>query len=562
MDKNEIAIYAVIAVVIIAAVAFLLRGSFAQSYGVSVRLSQSATSAHLYPYQSTEYVINITNTGNNRINDLLVGFYLNGQELSANTISIPAGQSVQLIRNYTYLGPGRYGFQAVADPGGVLDIRDRNATSSSVSVNVSTPETPNVYSSIPNNNIRSTQSFTFDGTGGLGISTIAGRYDITLLDEMLGPSNQIMGKVFENVYPYTANAYGAYAQYSNGSEAYAAWIQGTLTPQMVRIVVSSFGKRFSYSGYGMNYSRISNTTSICTGYSNGWTKVYSYYNATNPGTCATMAESTYVPYESNILVNAASDNALRHYQSGLFYTNSIILGSSLGYSSGNLSATNIFEIDYGMFISTITKLSSTRNTLAFSNSTCYGLSYSENGVNVCSYVLQPVGIVNSTLPYGLVNSTYLASNYSINMYSLVNNTQLLAAHYNAANLFGRLGVNESSVKWGLAFKNSCMFSNSSIGCKYVNFTINNTAYINLTNRNTNPIRINTLGCMISPGFPNESINMTVGPGSSIKLAEPCSLLEVPITAAQYDFTLLLNYTYLNQTHVAAGVLNVTNPGYV
>jgi len=82
-DYKELAIYAVIAVAVVVAVVFvvssgLLSKLFSSSYNVRVTLSQTGGSATVYPYQTSQFTINVTNNGNAAIQNLLVGFYLPG----------------------------------------------------------------------------------------------------------------------------------------------------------------------------------------------------------------------------------------------------------------------------------------------------------------------------------------------------------------------------------------------------------------------------------------------------------------------------------------------------
>ncbi len=559
---KEIAIYIILAIVVVAVVVFVLSsGLFKSSYDIRVTLSQENTGI-LYPYQTSHYTINITNRGHRTVSNLLIGYYLDGIEQNTTTVSIPPGQSVVMVKNYTYPTAGPYTFEASADPGHILDIVNRNYSQSSVTTNVTPATLPDVYTSIPNTNITGTQSFTVDEGGVIGSAAIAQRYNISLINKLFLPAEGISTKIFENSYPFTANVYGAYAAYSDNTVAYTAWFQGTVTPQIISTIISSFGPKVrTISGNQglMSYAPINGTTSMCTFYSGGWTKIIAYYNASMPSTCVNIASDTYSSYESALLTGLIKENTnLTHYQSGFFYTNSSILGSALTYSMLNLTATNIFENNYGIFISSIKRLAYSINVSSFNDSTCYGLIYSSNGIGVCSYII-PTRTGNYSLPYGLVNSSYVTGNYILNIYSLVNNTQLVAAHGNAANLMSRLGVNESSVMWNTVYQNTCAFDNQSIGCTYKGFSKpNTTAYFNITNNLPGSMIVNQLNCEISGGFKNVSVNATIAPNSSREFTQLCNTIPLSSTALQTSYMLILNYTYNNVTTILNGTLNVTN----
>jgi hypothetical protein len=561
-ELKELAMYGIIAAIVVAIVVILLSGSiFKTAYSINVRISQIGGNA-TYPYQTSHYIINITNNGGAPISNLLIGIYLGGVQQNTTKISIPAHQSITFLKNYTYTSPGTYEFEAVADPGHILNLANRTAAQSTAITNIVPPSLPNVYTSIPNSNITSTQSFTLDNDGIIASSAMAQRYNISIVNKFFGPADNISTKIFENGYPFIANVYGAYVKYDDNSIAYTAWLQGTINPQIVGIVISSFGpnvRKINESTGTVGYAIVANATSMCIFYSEGWTKIISYYNNSNPATCATFAANVYLANESITLINNVGNNPnLTHYKSGFLYTNSSILGSALAYDSYNLTATNIFSNNYGIFVSSIKRRGSPINLSNISNSTCYGLIANLNGTNVCSYVI-PTRQGNYSMPYGLVNSSYITGNYIINMYSLVNNTELIAAHSNAQNLMGRLGINESSLAWNPVYPDSCAFENQSIGCTLDTIQRSNyTAYFNITNRLPKSIRINTLNCEMLPGFQNVTINATIAPNSSMGFAQKCHIVAAPQSSLVTSFMLLLNYTYNNSAMILNGTLNASN----
>ena len=566
MENREIVIYGIIAAVVVISVvsALYLGGFIANSPSVMVTLLQIHTNI-IYPYQTSHYIINVTNTGHSAIDSMLVGFYLDGEPQNTSTVSIPAGKSALIHRNYTYASPGMYYFEAVADPGHLLGISNRNSSQSSITVNVTAPEIPDVYVSVPNANIAYTQSFHMSGSGALGEAAIADRYNISSINRMFGQAGapkSISAKIFENVYPYTANVYGTYVRYANNSSAYTAWLDGTVNPAIVGTVISSFGKKITplnISTGTIGFTALNGTTSMCTFYSEGWTKLVTYDNASGSGTCVGLSTNSYDPIEGNIIANAVTKNVmLFHYQSRLLYNSSIVLGSALAYSNKEITATNIFGLQYGIFTASIKKRQESLNTSSI-NATCNGLVYNVSNISVCSYVI-PTNTGNYSLPYGLVNSSYLTSNYIINVYSLVNNTQEIAAHDSAAHMFSLLDINESSVQWQEQYKNSCSIINSSIGCKLVSFNYsNNTAYLNITNRSSHQIKITGMNCELLPGFKGIAVNKTIQSNSSVDVEQYCNVVTVPTASGpQTSYTLAINYTYGNTTATATGFVNVTN----
>lgn len=197
METNKLMIYGIIILVIAVGVFFLLTSTLLKpGYSVNVKLTAISASKTLYPYQSSSFIMNVTNTGHNEIKNLLVVLYLNGVTQNTSTLTIPAGQSAIIKKNYTYPGSGIYIFQVKADPANVSDVLDRQQAQSAVEINVTPPELPNVFTSIPNTNITSVQSFTLNGNGELASSAIGQRYTVGDVNRLLGPSENITAKLY------------------------------------------------------------------------------------------------------------------------------------------------------------------------------------------------------------------------------------------------------------------------------------------------------------------------------------------------------------------------------
>ena len=565
-ELRELLIYAVIAVVIIAIVAVVLWGRvFKSTYNVDVSLTQFGP-VPVYPYQTSHFLINITNNGSSPMDNVLLGFYLNGSQISTNTISVPAKASIQVIRNYTYQEAGSYDFQAVIDPGHLVYILNRTRAQGTLIQSIMQPQTADVYTSIPNKNIVDTQTYTITGDGVYGSAEIAQRYDIAQFNKLFGPSEPISIKIFESLAPYIGYVNGAYAKYANNSIASTAWIQGTATPQLAKIIVSSFGISTRTLPNNVIFAATNRTTSMCMFYSGGWAKIITYDNASKKGTCSGIANNTFNSTQSQLFISTLkSDTNLTHYQSGFFYTNVTRLGSVLEYDRGNLTATNIFSDQYGFFFaSSVRQNRKPANVSALPNDTCYGLIYSSGNVNVCSVVIFTRN-ASMTLPFGMVNTSFISPNYMLNMYSLVNSSSLSAAHQNAARLISAIGVNSISASWTTGFKNGCSMENTStntFNCKFISFNYTGLgAVVNLTNNLGSPVKVNNIGCKLAAGYPNTTINDTIAPGKTLRAAFKCYSLPVPVASAVISYLISVNYTVQGANRLALGVLNITNQGY-
>lgn len=549
-----------VAVVIVALAAYLaMRSAQSRAYDLSVALAPNGAYGTLYPYQSENFTLTVKNGGTSPVTTP-VGFYVDGAQLSYGTYTIPAHGSISLYKNYTYKSYGTYLFNAKVDPAGVLNVADRNATSNTLAVGVTRPEIADVYTSIPNNGITYTVSFSMSGSGVYSMALLGGIYNIGYFNAVAGLDRNITSKALQDLYSYMASANGAYSDYANGTQSYIAWFGGTLTPKDINTVISSFGKNETSSENGtISYFRLTNTTSLCDEYVGGWTKMLEYSNASENLTCMGIMSSGHNDTLSTELINAIkASNTLTTLQSRFMYTNSTPLGNLLEYDGRNLSVSSVFQLSTppGLFISRIAKLSKPEQ---FATESCRGLVYTNNNINVCSSVMLTA---NGTAPssYDLIDSKMLTQNYSFDLFSFINSTYLVAAHANGARLIQSLGIAARSSQWKSTFSNACEFNSTVVGCNVSRFDyVNNTAYLNITDLTNTPLTINRMSCALLSGGSNAiSPGMTVEPNAAATVKVPCIYIPISGVAAVTQYGLKINYTIANAISVVNGTLNVTN----
>ena len=574
-EKNNNLLYG--AVVIIAVLVFvgaaIAVSSFSSAvYDVSVNLAASSAGT-LYPYQTTSFNITVTNNGGKEIVGLPLAFYINGGQNNYSKVTIPAHGSVSMLQNYTYIKPGGYLFTAAVHPGNVLSIANRAATRMSKAFAVENPEGADVYESVPNANITYTDSFTTSGTGLLTASLMGNLFSITSLVGINGPGGGILESAYKDLYPYVSVANGAYSVYSNGSASYVIWMEGEATPQALAQIVSSFNKKIGTRGSGSNtiiYATLNNATSLCSYYQGGWTKIIEFYNATKGGSCLGFAANGYSPTEGNALVTALRStrlgtvltanqlNSSKQIQwSRFYYVNATILGQTFEFQSNAVAASTLFQLasPSGVFLSRIEDI---KTNLSDVNATCLGLAASVNGTNFCSIILPTNGTLGSQ-HYGAVYTDFISPNYTVEVYSLVNETELIAAHENAGELISRLGINSTSVAWHSPFKNACAFQ-SGFGCNFEGFGANGSVSLRITNLNYSTVKLDNLTCAMGAGFPAIPLNGTLAQGENTLVQTFCHSIPVPDFAAQSSFQLNLGYTYRTTPMIVNGTLNVTSAG--
>ncbi len=550
LNKN-VAFYLVIAIIVVAIIYVLASALVHPSYSISVHLYNSSGS-DLYPFNTTDFAIVINNTGSASVNDMLIGFYIDGSALHLYNASIPAHKGAVIYTNYTYTANGTYSFSAIADPAHILNIPDSASTVSSVVMNVSQSAVPEAYSSMPNNNIYSSYNFTLYQNTGPAFARLASSYNISRLDSLLKPNATIMEAVLSDIYDTLNATYGAVVRYSNGSSAYSLWLQGTPGPGIINKVIESFGYSPKALANGINVFNISNGTSMCTYFYGGWTRMVSYSSSGNQ-TCASFGID-YAPVRSTDVYNElnSTDNFL-NLTSRFLYNNITFLGYGFSAGNGSLSGSDTFQNQYGIFISYINR------TVANNSGPGRCLGLLSNNSAVCSVYISPKA--GSSIPGALVKSEELTSNYRIELYSFVNTTQAVDAHLNAYDLISALNVSQKPLLWAAAFNNTCSIPVNGIECNVIGFNYTtNVASINVTNSLNSSFKLNYDSCFISGLQVNETVNSTIQAHSGSESSVKCYNIPIPLLSEVTSYNFYVNYTMDNATHGVLGLLNVTNEG--
>jgi hypothetical protein len=554
---------AALAVVVFVVALVAARSLQGGSYDIALSM-QRVGGAALYPYQTAYFSVNVRNDGGRRATSLPIAYYVNGVERNFTHVTLDPGHNVTLMFNYTYTRGGSYLFQAVADPGNLWDIRNRSSARAGVYANATQPQPADEYESIPNRNITYTESMSGIGAGIYSLSAIAQLYNISGFTNITGLYGPVTQRIYEDIYGTIANENIAYAHYSNGTSAYAAWIQGTLNPVYIAQIVASFNRNVrnvSRAGGGIiYYSMLSNSVSLCATYSGGWTKLVEYSGLGGNQTCVGLALSTYNATEGNTLVGLIRSNAtLARYRASFGYSNSNTtqVGDMLTYDGRNLTLTNLFQNNYGLFVSGVERYATPLN-LSAQNSTCAGLIYTGNGTSLCSYVLLPrSGQLNYS--YYLIRSVELGREYGVSMYSLVAAANLQAAHFNAGELVSRLGINQTTLQWSSLNPSTCALEQGPLSCGFDSFNYtNDVARINLTNSGVAGIRLDSAACAVGGGFAAEALNSSIAGGNTISLYLQCHNIPLPGFVARTSYLLSINYTVGGTAHGVNGTLNVTN----
>ncbi len=559
IEYKTIVVYCVIAIVAAAAVAYLLSTQLNHSYSIRVMLETNA-SPTLYPFQTAGFRASVNNTGSGTASKFPLLIYLNGNPIGSYNVTLPPGKGAPLYWNYTFPYNGTYTFQVIADPGHVLQITNRSAAQASVSVNVTPPQSPRAYSSIPNNGIASTQAFTLLRNGSAALSNIALGYNLSLVNNMLGPARSIVLRTLSDLSGTINLGEGAIAYYPGNTIAYTIWLQGTLSPKLVGVIVNSFSipqSTISANGSAGMSARVSNTVSTCFYYSQGWTKIVSYYNGTTNSTCEGIVSSAHNDTESSfLLASSNSTRRLKNLSSNFYYTNSTYLGSALTYLDGNSGAASLFSNQYGIFLSHVSRNAHTINLTK--NQTCNGIIYPSANVFICSSFISP--IANSYETTGLINETEITANYTASLYSFVNQSNLILANQNGLALILALNLSNRSTGWNTPFKNTCALNSKSLSCSVASFShTNQTTTLRIGNNFGSAITLTRITCAYPGARFNQTLNQSITPGHSANVTTVCHNTPfITITPITTTYNLTLNYTTLGTPKYAIGTVSIAN----
>ncbi|MCL4372331.1 hypothetical protein M1373_03370 [Candidatus Marsarchaeota archaeon] len=515
-----------------------------------------------YPFNFTTFQILINNTGSTYVKGMQVGFYMDAQGIKYYNVSIPPHQHAYINQSYIYGANGTYNFSVIADPGHIMDISNSSVTQASLQIHVRPPQTPNLYEFLPYNGLNNTLSFSIFPKGMAFVSVAGLTYNQSTFLRFISQAPSIVSKMLFDLSNVASIANGVYSTYSNGSSAYGLWLEGELNNSDIKAIESTFslhGNEMNISGNQVQYMKISNTTSMCSFSSGGWTKIAVYDNSSLHVTCANVVAQNYSSSEYQKLKSLAdSYNAINTKLDNFSYINSTTIGLAVGVSRANYSTYRLFQNNAGSFA---TIFSSHPSINISKNFTCNGFVYLNNstGFSTCSYayVQNSAEFVNLSL----VKSVAATPNYNLTVFSFVNRTTIPYAMLNAAELMYKLNLTSAYAKWTPKITSTCNFGSTPINCTFKSFNYSSgKASAVITNKLPGQIRILNVSCSDSNVQPSTKINATVVHNASVQLSFACASLSTPIqvSATETVYNMNMTYMYNNTVHKAVGFLTLAN----
>lgn len=557
LNKNII-IYIIIGIVILIGTIFVINSFGNHSYSLTVNIKPFNSNGilvynGLYPYNTTFFRILINNTGKSKITDMPISVYLNGKMFKSYTVNIPKTEGASIHFNYTFRNSGNSTFKAIADPAGLLNIKNRNFSSNTLIMYINKPINPSQYLAISQYNITDTQD-TVMASQGMAIAFLFGNvYNSTLFTDIYGPF--VSSMLLNYLSPYTTAAYAAYAEYKNGGKAYTAWIQGTLSPHVIAVLLKTRDisvKSKMINNTELRYGSMKNDTIFCIDSKGGWTR-FAFYSEIVNQTCDNFVNGSKA-YAAHIITNAINNsNSILKYQNKFVYNNSKSLGSSIRVKNGNVSIINLFYNKHGYFAPVVKKLNYIPENF---KPVCYGIIYNEtNNTSICESSIVGLKYLKG---YALTNATEFFKDYKFTIYSLINSTEIRTSYLNSINLINSLKINQTPISFTSFFKNDCSTENKKVKCGLTSFNhTTNIAYLSIHNLFNKTIRLNNGVCYFV--FGNEQIlNTTITTNSIENIKLNCGSVGSSVIGAMTNYHIRLNYTYNGIRNTINGTLNVTN----
>lgn len=546
--KNTIIELAIVIIILTIAITYF------KSYSIDVK-SILLNANNIYPYTFARFKIYINNTGSTYIKNMSVDIYFNNAINKSYLVSLAPEQGTILNISYEIPSSGKFAMMAVADPNKLLNIVNRSQASNTISFFAKAAEPPNIYSSIPNNNIILTRRFNFQQEGIGPVLYLSNIYNLSIADSFDLNSNHNLFNFFGSLLNYINSMNGAYVKYANSTSMYVLFVKGIINTTDISIRLQRINLTTNYTKNIM-ITKLNSTTSLCEAYQSGWTKIIIINNKTDSN-CTSIISSSYQPTENNTITNTLINNTeLLSLQSRLEYANSINAGSFVLFTNNSIGLVNILANNYGYFFGDIQKSAQLASNII---KPCNGIVYNSTNTIICFATIQEIqNLPNYNLT--LINSTEIKNNYQITIYLLVKKEFALNAEYDSINIIKSLNISGLPQRFkSTIFKNSCNISNSTLACSIIKVGSNSNILFAIKNLNKSPIHLNSISCYLSGFEKNQSINSIIAGNQSINESVQCMGGNVSFSNPSITYNLAINYTLNNVTRLSNGTAVVTFP---
>jgi len=537
--KNEIYVLIVLVIVVLGVLIYL-RLFYQPAISLQVSMSIGAKGP-FYPYETIPFVIHINNTGSAPAKNLTFGIYVNDTPTMIYKVTLPGHKATAITYNYTPIGAANYSIVAVADPGKLYNIQNRQLARASANITVYGAENAMPYELLPYGNITKETRLTLSGSGYITAAYLQRNYNITALSLTdISSADSFFASILGYVSSYIKEIAVANAQYANGSKASSIWLLGYISPNMTNAAARLTGKmaeNMTIANKTVTMVKIGKNATLCSYYSKGWIKFLAFASNGN-STCADMLQAK----KANTTYSVPFENKTRIY-------NATLLGNYTEFSQPNKTGAGSLYLLSG----TNTTMPSLVVASIFKNlqvnNTCYGLISNIANKSYCSeYVFPVTKTFNSN--DSLIDTFTGINSYNLSVLSLVNTSSITAQVPINIGIINSFGFSGNTIAFESGIKNTCSF-NTTFSCSNVTF-YNGTIAFSLSSNKT--AKLNSISCYEYPPSGLTILNKTISSGRAFQITTQCYDAGSVLSgmALNLHLRLMLNYTIDNKTQVLIG----------
>ncbi len=528
--KNEVYYWAVlVAAILIVAVYVRYYYSPQLSVSLSFNSNMSSSLATVYPYQKLVLYFPVTNTGGAEIKDMGVGVLVDGNTTYVYGVTVPAGETANIIFNYTPTKGGTYNITLVADPDKLYSLADRSSAQTTIDVHVNDTETAEPYSLLPANGIIARGAEDYDISGVLLSQYLSDTYGIGALNfsKINGLDNFLVPVIYvsENAISKVDVAEGFYSN----ATVYSVWMIGYLTPQLIGVAADGRGfhvENYTSQGHTVTLVNLTDNETLCSWYAGGWVKAvavesYNYSCMQELGQNGSFYLKTPINYTVNNYTSFNSSNVIAQYVR--VYNDNESRGEMEFFQNVSLMYSDI-----------------TNNAIA--NTLCDGIVSTADNTSYCSEYIPPVNNVGIG-QVSMIGTRAFVDGYNLSALAIVNTSELTAQVGTDIAQIMSFNITGPSVSFVSGIKNTCDMGGN-FDCTNATFA-DSTISVLLKNIAGKQITLTRIGCYSSGAIENyTALNVTLATNQSAVVGSLCTQNQTAITAVPLGLTLnlFLNYT--------------------
>ncbi len=492
-----------------------------------------------YLFNSTHMYIEINNTGNSYIKNMVLGVYVNGKAYRAFNVSLPPHEGAAIPLNYTFASAGNFEILAVADPAKIMNLTGR--TSAYLYLNASLPAS-NPYTIKTSNTI-----FMYNFTmieNMLPIlaenSNITSFHNSSGIEKLFNIDGSILKAVTKALYGTISVSYGISLEYSNRALCNELSISGTATPAYINQIIGSFPVK-ALTENGINVFEYKNTT-ICTFYGEGYTHIILYRGLNGTNTCIDVIGNSTFENPGGEINNFAKSMVQKKgwlgnefYKSRNFseYTSMLYSGNAIIFAKLQIESAN-----------------TSSNTTV-----CTGEIYNKSCINVYKMPFSDLfGYTGEAIEVNQINSSS-----KLALIGFTNTSNQVATAQNIIAMLKGISL-EGSYNFSYPILPPPTCSISELKC--INASFNYTSYyavMDIYNPLNYSITITNASCYM-PGLQKNAIeNTTIAPGKQGQISARCYTIPAMLNSALYTYSIYVQYIKQGKVYNATGFLNVTVP---